>query len=113
MRFPNPIDSGLIQVCVANNSRTQQQETYTNYTPKGNCVSECIANHMKINRGNGQIDGNTLARMFLNSVSGDRAWGSIVATVVDICLNESKSNCGAAKYLFELFEFYFSTKQNR
>lgn len=58
--------------------------------PKGNCVAECIANLTKIYRGNGFLDGVSLMRLFLNSVSGDREMGDIVANAVNICMNESE-----------------------
>lgn len=58
--------------------------------PKGNCVSECIANFTNIYRGNGLVDRINLARIFFNSVSGEKEWGEIVGSAVDTCINESE-----------------------
>lgn len=58
--------------------------------PKGNCVSECIANTTKIYRGNGLVDRINLARIFFNAVSGEKEWGAIVEIAVDVCINESE-----------------------
>lgn len=101
-RLPNPIDSGVNQACIANYSKNtqRQQEAQTNDMPKGNCISECIANQTKIYRGNGLIDRIQLARMFLNSVSGDREWGDVVTSSVDVCINESWFYC-----IPKLFQF--------
>lgn len=102
-RLPNPIDSGINQVCIANfskNTQRQLQDSQGSEMPKGNCVSECIANQTKIYRGNGLIDRIHLARIFLNSVSGDREWGDIVASSVDVCINESRLNYILSKIPF-------------
>lgn len=93
--MPNPIDIGTTLACIANYSRNNQQQlqnVQANDLPKGNCISECIANQTKLYRGSGLIDRIKLARLFLNSVSGDREWGDIVASTVNMCINESTFN---------------------
>lgn len=93
--MPNPIDMGITQACIANYSRNNQQQlqnVQANDMPKGNCIAECIANQTKLYRGNGFFDRTHLARIFLNSVSGDREWGDIVASTVNMCINESIFN---------------------
>lgn len=78
--------------------------------PKGNCVTECIANQTKIYRGNGFIDRANLARLFYNAVSGDREWGGIVSSSIDICMNESKSAARrrVCASFFSFFSLVFS-----
>lgn len=91
-RLPNIVDAGTIAVCKANYSRnSQRQLEERSEMPKGNCVAECIANLTKIYRGNGIVDAINLARLFLNSVSGDREMGDIVSSAVSVCLNESET----------------------
>lgn len=90
-RLPSPVDAGIVEACVNNYSRNTQrqlQETKDG-VPKGSCISECLTNLTKIYRGNGMIDKVTLKRIFMNTVSGDRVWGDIVASSVDLCVNES------------------------
>lgn len=91
-RLPNIVDVGTVEICIANYSKnSQRQLEEKNEMPKGNCVAECIANLTKIYRGNGIIDAANLARLFLNSVSGDREMGDLVGSAVNICLNESET----------------------
>lgn len=73
------------------NTERQVKELGTSDMPKGNCVSECIANHTKIYRGNGYFDRTNLKRLFLNSVSGEKEWSNIVSNAADMCISESKS----------------------
>lgn len=94
-RLPSPVDAALNEICIANfskNTERQQKDIQANEMPKGNCVSECIANLTKIYRGNGLVDRINLARIFFNAVSGEREWGDAVGTAVDICINESESS---------------------
>lgn len=86
----------LDRICMTNYSKNTQRQldlmTGDNSTmPKGNCVVECIANQTKVYRGHGFIDRANLARLFYNAVSGDREWGAIVSSSLDICMSESKS----------------------
>lgn len=75
-----------------NTQRQLELMTNDNSTmPKGNCVVECIANQTKIYRGSGYIDRANLARLFFNAVSGNKEWGTIVSSSIDICMSESKS----------------------
>lgn len=92
-RLPSPVDASLNEMCIANfakNTERQQKEIHSNEMPKGNCVSECIANSTKIYRGNGLVDRINLARIFFNAVSGEKEWGTIVEIAVDTCINESE-----------------------
>lgn len=43
------------------------------------------------------IDHIHLKRIFMNSVSGDREWGNIASSAVDICVNESEYAWGFLK----------------
>lgn len=71
--------------------------------PKGNCVVECIANQTKIYRGRGFIDRANLARLFYNAVSGDREWGGIVSSSIDICMSESEC---CSEDFFSTFSYF-------
>lgn len=51
---------------------------------------ECIANETKIYKGYGFFDAIAVKRIFMNSVSGNREWGEIVAKSVDVCVIESE-----------------------
>ncbi|CRL08237.1 CLUMA_CG020862, isoform A [Clunio marinus] len=91
--FPNVIDLALIKFCNANfssNTQQQQQTIQNNQMPKGDCVSECITNSTKIYRGNGMIDRIHLARLLLNSVSGNREWSLIITNSIAVCINETR-----------------------
>lgn len=78
------------------NTQRQLETMHPNSTmPKGNCVSECIANQTKVYHGNGLIDRTNLARLFLNAVSGNKEWGAIVSSSIDICTKESKFQIGS------------------
>lgn len=73
------------------NTQRQLETMQPNTTmPKGNCILECIANQTKIYTGNGFIDRIILTRLFLNAVSGDKEWGTIVSSSIDICMKESE-----------------------
>lgn len=90
--LPNVIDIRLNESCLgkySKNTQRQLQDLQPGDSPKGNCVLECIANQTKIYKGRGLIDTITLKRIFMNSVSGNRDWGNIVARSVDLCVNES------------------------
>lgn len=81
------------------NTKNQLKDLDQNAAPKGDCVLECVANQTKIYKGNGIIDHVTLKRFFMNSVSGNREWGNIVARAVDLCVNESTCNSKLTKIL--------------
>jgi hypothetical protein len=92
-KLPTVYDSELDKICMTNYSKnTQRQlETMQNSTmPKGNCILECIANQTKVYVGRGFIDRVNLARLFYNAVSGNREWGAIVSSSIDICMKESE-----------------------
>jgi hypothetical protein len=83
------------ETCLARfgpNTKLQLQDLRPGDQPKGNCVIECIANDTKVYKGNGAIDNVRLKQIYMNSVSGIRRWGNIVAEAVDLCVNESKLN---------------------
>jgi hypothetical protein len=87
------------------NTQRQLETMQSNITmPKGNCIVECIANQTKIYGGNGFIDRIQLTRLFLNAVSGNREWGTIVSSSIDICMTESK--------VFSIFLFNFSSDED-
>lgn len=93
--MPTLYDTELDRICMTNYSRNTQRQLESmmddnSTVPKGNCVVECIANQTKIYRGNGFIDRANLARLFYNAVSGNREWGGIVSSSIDICMNEGK-----------------------
>lgn len=71
-------------------TQRQSQNITTGGIPKGNCVAECVANQTKIYRGNGFIDRIQLTRLYLNAVSGNRIWGDIINSAIDICFSESE-----------------------
>lgn len=64
----------ITQTCNNNyGENTQKQlKEQGNEMPKGNCIAECVANQTKIYRGSGMVDRIQLARLFLNSVSGNK-----------------------------------------
>lgn len=89
--LPRVVDLLLNETCIGRFAKNTQKQTQDKPdTPKGNCVIECIANQTRIYKGNGLVDHITLKRLFMNSVSGDRQWGDIVAKAVDVCVNESE-----------------------
>jgi len=89
--IPNTFDSGTEEMCIRKFGPNQlRQLKETTDIPKGNCVAECIANATKIYRGGGLIDKVQLTRLYLNSVSGERAWEAIVSSAVDLCMSESE-----------------------
>lgn len=91
--LPQLIDQMIYATCVqryGDNTQRQLQELQPNSLPKGNCVAECAANASSINYSHGMIDRITLTRLYMNAVSGDRVWGSIMSQAIDICFYESK-----------------------
>jgi hypothetical protein len=81
-KLPTVYDSELDKICMTNYSKNTQRQ--------GNCILECIANQTKVYVGRGFIDRVNLARLFYNAVSGDREWGAIVSSSIDICMKESE-----------------------
>lgn len=103
------IDLLLNETCngkFAKNTQKQIQEMPSGEATKGNCVIECIANQTRIYKGNGILDHITLKRLFMNSVSGNRQWGNIVAKAVDLCVNESESKYLKNSIFYLNFEFF-------